>query len=208
MRHVHFFRRILTLLLSLALLFTLCACGQSGSASPAPSVSVSASPSPTPASGTSLTAPAPSPAATPAPSAGPDIPFRYFYRSFTPESSQGDVQNFEQALGPHIILNDDAWHAFMAKFCPSYWALLSNVDYSTECLVACLFESAKPSYCGSVDIQSIDIADDYLSITEAEQAATIYVPSTDNASFCFLDIVVVSKSDIPADILARYAYTA
>ena len=127
------------------------------------------------------------------------ISWKYFYRGFTSVNAKEPIFNqFKKMEGGHIIVTDDAWHDFMGVYCPGIPYDIS-VDYSKQCLIAIISQGSKPTYSVSCDIKSINVSNGELDIQQNnfDTSTDICALNSDGSEHFFINIVVVSKSDIP-----------
>ena len=194
MKHVFYPKAVAALLLLLALVAALCACGQS-----APPASA------TPA----LTGGEPSAAPAPSASAEKEIPFQYLYRGFSAirrEDTEA-FSAFDWVTGERIIQTEEAWHDFMAAYCPGIFYDVS-VDFSDECLLAVTSMGAKSTFATMPDILAIRVSGGELQIQlEFDTDAGVYALNTGETTHFALNIVVVRRSDLPADPDEDIVYT-
>ncbi|MDR0917547.1 MAG: hypothetical protein LBN02_10240 [Oscillospiraceae bacterium] len=136
------------------------------------------------------------------------IAFEYFYRGFTPVT-QETAAAFESVLGTRVILTEDDWNDFAQRFCPTAGAF-SAPDFTKECLVA--FSGMYGSRAGensAADIKAIAVNSVGNAITAEladAQPDRIYAENIDGIGHWFVNIVKISKNDLPPN--TEDVYTA
>ena len=132
---------------------------------------------------------------------GQKINFEYFYRGFA--TVKKNVLS-SYPLGTLIIETDDDWHDFMDKYVPGipYYV---QIDFSKDYLVYNGTFPAKPTYSEGVDIKGFTITGneletEYVSHETTGDANGIYAQNIDDITHCFVNIVKISKSDVPQNI--------
>lgn len=125
------------------------------------------------------------------------IKFEYFYRGFTSVNEDDDSK---YPTGIYVIQSENDWYDFMNRYVPGIPYYL-DIDYSRECLIVDSSYHAKPNYATSFDIKKINIKDNKINIQgDFDTGAGIYALNAQGIDHYFVNIVKVSKSDVPSDI--------
>ncbi|MHB8077591.1 MAG: hypothetical protein ACYDGZ_28145 [Desulfosporosinus fructosivorans] len=130
-----------------------------------------------------------------------NIKFQYFYRGFaTVKYNMFDTY----PVGTLILETDADWHDFMDKYVPGIPYYVAP-DFSKELLVYIGRFPAKPNYSTGLDIKRFTISGnkldtEYVMYENSGDANGIYAQNIDDIVHCFVNIVKISKSDIPQNM--------
>lgn len=131
------------------------------------------------------------------------IPFKVFYRGFTPiplpAEDQETYTRFSKA-GTQIIQSDDAWHTFMGEYCPGIPYDI-DVDYTKECLIASVMGFARPTYSCARELLSIKAENGRLVFEYSEETDDRIYALNMNVSNFYVEIFVVNREDLPDGLL-------
>ncbi len=131
------------------------------------------------------------------------IPFRIFYRGFTPiplpAEDQETYTKFSEA-GTQILQSYDELSAFSGQFCPGIPYDI-DVDYTRECLVASVIGFARPTYSSTTKLLSLKAENGRLVFEYGEGTDDrIYALNRDVSNF-YVEILVVNRADLPDGLL-------
>lgn len=131
------------------------------------------------------------------------IPFRIFYRGFTPiplpAEDQETYTKFSEA-GTQILQSYDELSAFSGQFCPGIPYDI-DVDYTRECLIASVIGFARPTYSCARELLSVRAENGRLVFEYGEETDHwIYALNRDVSNF-FVEILVVNRADLPDGLL-------
>ncbi len=131
------------------------------------------------------------------------IPFRIFYRGFTPiplpAEDQETYTKFSEA-GTRILQSYDELSAFSGQFCPGIPYEI-DVDYTRECLIASVIGFARPTYSCARELLSIKAENGRLVFEYGEETDHwIYALNRDVSNF-YVEILVVNRADLPDGLL-------
>ena len=137
------------------------------------------------------------------------ITFEYFYRGFTPITEVTDVDAFNSVLGIRVILTEDDWQDFTQKFCPTA-GVFASPDFSKECLVAVSsMYGSRASENASSNIERIVVNNgDFLIASGDDVSERVYAINMNGVGHWFVNVIKVSKNDIPSNIDAAGIYTS
>lgn len=128
------------------------------------------------------------------------VNFRPIYRGFT-TALLGDretIENFS-AFGTKIISAEEDWNAFMASFCPGI-PYYESWDFSQECLVASIIQGSRPAYSCADAITGLAYREGYFDFEyNNDPASCIYALNDDKITHFYVEVIAVSRKDIPAD---------
>ena len=134
-------------------------------------------------------------------SEGDTIDFEYFFRGFSHASDKHKEYDFYDILGDRLITNEEDWDAFTSNFC-SFAGKFSTPDFNEYYLLvnASLYGSSAGAN-SSHEIDTIQIVDNEIFATSKPHTAMdIYAMNSDGFGHLFVNVVVVSRADIPDDI--------
>lgn len=126
--------------------------------------------------------------------------FRTIYKGFTavPLDDSENRENFS-TFGTEIISTEEDWNAFMAAFCPGI-PYDESWDFSKECLVASIVQGSRPAYACANAIKSVACGDGYFIFEYDDNPADcIYALNDGNTTHFYVEVIAVSRKDIPAD---------
>ncbi len=131
------------------------------------------------------------------------IPFRIFYRGFTPiplpAEDQETYTKFSEA-GTQILQSYDELSAFSGQFCPGIPYDI-DVDYTRECLIASVIGFARPTYSSTTKLLSLKAENGRLVFEYGEGTDDrIYALNRDVSNF-YVEILVVNRADLPDGLL-------
>ncbi len=131
------------------------------------------------------------------------IPFRIFYRGFTPiplpAEDQETYTKFSEA-GTQILQSYDELSAFSGQFCPGIPYYI-DVDYTRECLIASVIGFARPTYSSTTKLLSLKAENGRLVFEYGEGTDDrIYALNRDVSNF-YVEILVVNRADLPDGLL-------
>ena len=132
---------------------------------------------------------------------GDSIDFRYLYRGFS-TISLDDMAAFEafSGFGTKLILNEEDWSTFMGSYCPGI-PYYDTCDFSKECLIASVIQGARPTYANSNTITRLSWGEDHFVFEYDNNPANyIYALNGDNGTHFYVEIIIVSRADLPDDI--------
>lgn len=132
---------------------------------------------------------------------GETIDFEYFFRGFSHASDKHGDYDYYDILGDHLITNEDDWVTFTQNFC-SFAGKFSTPDFNEYYLLinASLYGSSAGAN-SSREIDTIQIVDNEIFTTSKPHTAMdIYAMNSDGFGHLFINVVVVSREDIPDDI--------
>ncbi len=145
----------------------------------------------------------PEPAAASEEGLAETIPFRIFYRGFTPvplpAEDQETYTKFSEA-GTQILQSYDELSAFSGQFCPGIPYEI-DVDYTRECLIASVIGFARPTFSCARELVSVKAENGRLVFEYGEETDhRIYALNRDVSNF-FVEILVVNRADLPDGLL-------
>ena len=129
------------------------------------------------------------------------IDFEYFFRGFSHASDKHKEYDFYDILGDRLITNEEDWYTFTNNFC-SFAGKFSTPDFNEYYLLvnASLYGSSAGAN-SSHEIDTIQIVDNEIFATSKPHTAMdIYAMNSDGFGHLFVNVVVVSREDIPDDI--------
>lgn len=129
------------------------------------------------------------------------INFRPIYRGFTTAllDDRETIENFS-AFGTKIISAEEDWNAFMASFCPGI-PYYESWDFSQECLVASIIQGARPAYSCANAITGLAYGEGcFLFEYHNDPANCIYALNDDKTTHFYVEVIAVSRKDIPTDL--------
>lgn len=131
------------------------------------------------------------------------IPFKVFYRGFTPiplpAEDQETYTKFSEA-GTQILQSDDAWHSFMGEYCPGIPYYI-DVDFAKECMIASVIGFAKPTYNSKTELLSLKEENGHLVFEYSEENDDrIYALNIGVSNF-YVEVLVVNRADLPDGLL-------
>lgn len=136
----------------------------------------------------------------------PDIPktesidFWHIYRGFSavPWDDTAKREAFA-AFGTKIIVTEDDWSAFMASYCPGI-PYYESWDFSGECLIASIVQSARPAYAIADTITGVTWGEGYFVFAyENDPANYIYALHDDVSTHFYVEVIAISREDLPED---------
>lgn len=130
-----------------------------------------------------------------------NIEFEYFFRGFSHASDKHSNYDCYDILGDCLITNEKDWYTFTNNFC-SFAGKFSTPDFNEYYLLinASLYGSSAGAN-SSHEIDTIQIVDNEIfTISKPHTTMDIYAMNSDGFGHLFLNVVVVSREDIPDGI--------
>ena len=134
-------------------------------------------------------------------SKGDSIDFEYFFRGFSHASDKHKEYDVYDILGDCLITNEEDWYTFTNNFC-SFAGKFSTPDFNEYYLLvnASLYGSSAGANT-SHEIDTIQIVDNEIFATSKPHTAMdIYAMNSDGFGHLFINVVEISREDIPDDI--------
>ena len=130
-----------------------------------------------------------------------NIEFEYFFRGFSHASDKHNDYDYYDILGDCLITSEEDWYTFTSNFC-SFANKFSTPDFNEYYLLvsASLYGSTGAANT-SHEIDTIKIVDNEIFATPKQHTVMdIYAMNSDGFGHLFLNVVVVSREDIPDGI--------
>ncbi|MCR4436559.1 MAG: hypothetical protein QHH06_12190 [Clostridiales bacterium] len=132
------------------------------------------------------------------------IKSEYFYRGFA-TVKEDDISTYPR--GTYVIETEEEWHNFMDKYVPGipYDVV---VDFSTESLIYDGIFPARPTYSQAFDIKGLTLKNNRIQVEYTDEPTHVYAQNIEGVEHCFVNIVKVSKKDIPENTQNKYPVTS
>ncbi len=132
---------------------------------------------------------------------GDSIAFRYLYRGFSAISldDRAALEAFS-GFGTKLILDEEDWSTFMGGYCPGI-PYDDTCDFSKEFLIASVIPGARPTYANTNTITRLTWGEGYFVFEyENNPANYIYALNGDNSTHFYVEVIIVSREDLPDDV--------
>lgn len=128
---------------------------------------------------------------------GEGIPFRYLHRGFTAIRLE-DQKSFGAfcSIGTKIILAEEDWSDYMARFCPGI-PCFGSVDFSGECLVASVVLGARPAYIQAGTLIGLKAEEGHFVFEYDDDPTSCLALNTDGTTHFYVEVLIINREDLP-----------